>query len=81
MTTTSSPLPSVKCAISGPLAALVFAALDQIIVRKEFGRNMRMSRRELRREVRDREGEPRLKQKRKQLHAGRMRRGDHSARR
>jgi flagellar biosynthetic protein FlhB len=51
------------------LAALVFAALDQIIVRKEFGRNMRMSRRELRREVRDREGEPRLKQKRKQLHA------------
>jgi flagellar biosynthetic protein FlhB len=30
---------------------------------------MRMSRRELRREVRDREGEPRLKQKRKQLHA------------
>lgn len=51
------------------LAALAFAALDQIIVRKEFGKNMRMSRRELRREVRDREGEPRLKQKRKQLHA------------
>jgi flagellar biosynthetic protein FlhB len=51
------------------LAAMVFAALDQVIVRKEFGRNMRMSRRELRREVRDREGEPRLKQKRKQLHA------------
>jgi flagellar biosynthetic protein FlhB len=51
------------------LAAFVFAAFDQVIVRKEFGRNMRMSRRELRREVRDREGEPRLKQKRKQLHA------------
>jgi flagellar biosynthetic protein FlhB len=51
------------------LAALVFAALDQVIVRKEFGKNMRMSRRELRREVRDREGEPRLKQRRKQLHA------------
>ena len=30
---------------------------------------MRMSRRELRREHRDREGEPRQKQKRKQLHA------------
>jgi flagellar biosynthetic protein FlhB len=51
------------------LAAAVFAVLDQLIVRKEFGKNMRMSRRELRREVRDREGEPRLKQKRKQLHA------------
>jgi flagellar biosynthesis protein FlhB len=51
------------------LAALFFAAIDQLIVRKEFGKNMRMSRRELRREVRDREGEPRLKQKRKQLHA------------
>jgi len=51
------------------LAALVFAALDQVIVRKEFLKNMRMSRRELRREVREREGEPRLKQKRRQLHA------------
>jgi len=51
------------------LAALAFAALDQLIVRKEFMKNMRMSRRELRREVREREGEPRLKQKRRQLHA------------
>lgn len=51
------------------LAALCFAVLDQLIVRREFGRNMRMSRRELRREVKDREGEPRQKQKRKQLHA------------
>jgi flagellar biosynthetic protein FlhB len=51
------------------LAALFFAGFDQLIVRKEFGKNMRMSRRELRREVRDREGEPRLKHKRKQLHA------------
>jgi flagellar biosynthetic protein FlhB len=51
------------------LAALVFAALDQLIVRKEFSKNMRMSKRELRREIKDREGEPRLKQKRKQLHA------------
>ncbi len=50
------------------LAALFFAGIDQLIVRKEFGKNMRMSRRELRREMRDREGEPRLKQKRKQLH-------------
>jgi len=51
------------------LAALAFAVLDQLIVRKEFMKNMRMSRRELRREVREREGEPRLKQKRRQLHA------------
>jgi flagellar biosynthetic protein FlhB len=50
------------------LAALFFAGADQLIVRKEFGKTMRMSRRELRREVRDREGDARLKQKRKQLH-------------
>ncbi len=51
------------------LAALCFAAVDQLLVRREFGKNMRMSRRELRREHRDREGEPRQKQKRKELHA------------
>lgn len=50
-------------------AALVFAALDQLIVRRDFQRKMRMSRREVRRERRDREGEPRMKQRRKQLHA------------
>lgn len=48
--------------------ALIFAALDQIIVRSEFHKQMRMSRRELTRETKDREGEPRLKQKRKDLH-------------
>jgi len=51
------------------LGALLFAVLDQLIVRRDFGKKMRMSRRELRREAREREGEPRLKQKRKQLHA------------
>lgn len=51
------------------VAALFFAALDQIIVRKEFLKKMRMSTRELRRELREREGEPRMKQRRKQLHA------------
>jgi flagellar biosynthesis protein FlhB len=50
------------------LAAAFFAVLDQIIARRLFGSKMRMSRRELRREVREREGEPRLKQKRRQLH-------------
>ncbi len=49
--------------------AFLFAVLDQIIVRRQFLTKMRMSRREVRREARDREGDPRLKQKRKQLHA------------
>jgi flagellar biosynthetic protein FlhB len=51
------------------LLALVFAALDQVIARGEFAKQMRMSRSELTREHKEREGEPRLKQKRKQLHA------------
>jgi flagellar biosynthetic protein FlhB len=46
-----------------------FAILDQLIVRRDFRKKMRMSRRELRQEMRDREGEPRLKQKRKQMHS------------
>jgi flagellar biosynthetic protein FlhB len=49
-------------------AAVVFAAMDQFIVRRDFAKKMRMSRREVRRESRDREGEPRMKQRRKQLH-------------
>lgn len=48
--------------------AFFFAIVDQIISRSEFKRMMRMSRSELQREVKDREGEPRLKAKRKQLH-------------
>jgi flagellar biosynthetic protein FlhB len=51
------------------LTAMVFAVIDQIISRRTFAKRMRMSRREVKREARDREGEPRLKQKRKQLHA------------
>lgn len=49
--------------------ALVFAAIDQLIARRDYLKKMRMSRREVRREFRDREGEPRIKQRRKQLHA------------
>lgn len=48
------------------LAALM-ALVDQLLARREFARQMRMSRREVTREVRDREGEPRQKQKRKQI--------------
>ena len=51
------------------LLALFFAGLDQIMVRREYNKQMRMSRRELTREAKDREGEPRMRQKRKQLHA------------
>lgn len=49
-------------------AAFVFMVLDQLIARGEFRKQMRMSRREVTREAREREGEPRLKQKRRQLH-------------
>jgi flagellar biosynthetic protein FlhB len=48
--------------------ALLFAAIDQVIVRREFLKQMRMSRSELTREVKEREGEPRIKRKRKELH-------------
>lgn len=48
--------------------AALFMVLDQVIVRGEFRKQMRMSRREVTRENREREGEPRLKQKRRELH-------------
>jgi flagellar biosynthesis protein FlhB len=50
-------------------AALLFAGIDQILARREFGKQMRMSRSELKREFKEREGEPRIKAKRKQLHS------------
>lgn len=48
--------------------ALGFAVLDQILARRDFIKRMRMSRREVRREARDREGDARLKQHRKGMH-------------
>ncbi len=51
------------------LAAMVFAVVDQLLSRRQFATKMRMSRRELKREHRDREGDPRLKQKRKAFHS------------
>lgn len=48
------------------LAAAV-ALLDQMLARREFARQMRMSRREVSRELRECEGEPRQKQKRRQI--------------
>jgi flagellar biosynthesis protein FlhB len=50
------------------LAALFFAMLDQVLVRRDFSKKMRMSRRDVRREHREHEGDERQKQKRKQLH-------------
>lgn len=49
--------------------AVAFVILDQVLVRGEFTKQMKMSRREVTREAKDREGDPRIKQKRKQLHA------------
>ena len=51
------------------LIAIPFAALDQVLARGSFATQMRMSRREVTREVREREGDPRIKSKRKQVHA------------
>jgi flagellar biosynthetic protein FlhB len=51
------------------LAASIFIAIiDQIISRGEFRKQMRMTQREVRREHKDREGDPRVKQERKKLH-------------
>ncbi|MBS0503425.1 MAG: EscU/YscU/HrcU family type III secretion system export apparatus switch protein [Proteobacteria bacterium] len=47
--------------------ALVFAVFDQLLARRQFDKQMRMSRRDVRREAREREGEPRLKQRRRQV--------------
>ncbi|KGB98786.1 EscU/YscU/HrcU family type III secretion system export apparatus switch protein [Burkholderia cepacia] len=48
-------------------AAVVFAAVDQILVRRAFAKKMRMSRHEQKQEIKQREGDPRIKQRRKQL--------------
>jgi flagellar biosynthetic protein FlhB len=50
------------------VGAALFAIVDQLIARRDFLGKMRMSRRELRRELRDREGDPRMKQRRRRLH-------------
>ncbi len=50
------------------VAAIFFAIIDQIIIRRQFGKQMRMSRREVKREHKDQEGDPRVKGRRKKLH-------------
>lgn len=55
----------LACAVG---VAAAIALMDQFVARREFLKKMRMSRREVKREYRDREGDSRLKQKRKDLH-------------
>lgn len=59
----------MRSLMSFALLALFFAILDQILARRDFLKQMRMSRSEVTREVKEREGEPRQKQKRKRMHA------------
>ena len=49
-------------------AAVIIAAIDQMISRRDFFKRMRMTRQETKRESRDREGDPRFKQRRRQVH-------------
>ena len=49
------------------LVAAGIAVLDQLLARREFAKQMRMSRRDVTRESREREGEPRQKRKRRQI--------------
>jgi len=71
--TNGRQLPGLLLDVSGKLLmlfiviALFIALLDQVLARREFAKQMRMSRREVTREVREREGEPRQKRKRKQI--------------
>lgn len=51
------------------MVAAAVAILDQLLARREFARQMRMSRRDVTRENREREGEPRQKRKRRELMA------------
>jgi flagellar biosynthetic protein FlhB len=46
---------------------VIFAAIDVLFVRRQYARKMMMSRREMREEVRHREGDPRIKQRRRHL--------------
>ena len=48
-------------------ALLVVGVLDWLVVRKQFGRRMRMSRREMKEEVRRREGDPHIRARIREL--------------
>lgn len=48
-------------------AMVIIAVIDLLFTRRQFGKKMMMSRRELREELRHREGDSRIKQRRKQI--------------
>ena len=56
------------------LALLVVGLVDVVYTRHEFGRNMRMSRRELKDEYRNREGDPRIRGRLRELRRELLRR-------
>ncbi|MDR5774166.1 MULTISPECIES: EscU/YscU/HrcU family type III secretion system export apparatus switch protein [unclassified Caballeronia] len=58
---------SLKMLASLLVAALMFAVIDQVLVRRAFAKQMRMSRHEVRQEHKQREGDPRIRQRRRQL--------------
>jgi flagellar biosynthetic protein FlhB len=49
------------------LALVLVSAADMLFTRREFGRNMRMSRRELKDEYKNREGDPRVRNRLREL--------------
>jgi len=49
------------------LALVLVSAIDLLFTRREFGRNMRMSRRELQDEYKNREGDPRIRARLREL--------------
>jgi flagellar biosynthesis protein FlhB len=49
------------------LALVLVSAADMLFTRREFGRNMRMSRRELKDEYKNREGDPRVRSRLREL--------------
>jgi flagellar biosynthesis protein FlhB len=56
------------------LALVLVSALDLLFTRREFGRNMRMSRRELKDEFKNREGDPRVRARVRELRRELLRR-------
>jgi flagellar biosynthetic protein FlhB len=57
------------------VCAMIFGTIDLQLVRRRFAKRMQMSRRDLRDEQRNREGEPRIKQRRRQIARELLKRG------
>lgn len=57
----------LRLLIALTVVTALFALADQVIARRMFARQMRMSRQELKQEFKQREGDPRIRQRRRQL--------------